>query len=35
MNVDSGVDAYFFRGVKSDCNGYVHYKIDMGYLELL
>ena len=21
MNADGGVDAYFFRAVKSDCNG--------------
>ena len=23
MNIDGGVDAYFFRANKSDCNGYV------------
>ena len=35
MNVDGGVDAYFFRAIKSDCNGYVRFKIDTDYFELL
>ena len=34
MNVDGGVDAYFLRADKSDCNGYVLSEIDTDYLEL-
>jgi hypothetical protein len=28
VRMKDGVDAYFFRVVKSDCNGYVQPKID-------
>ena len=29
--MEDGVDAYFFRAVKSDCNGYYLLAIDIRY----
>jgi len=32
---EDGVDANFFKVVKSDCNGYVQSRIDMAYPMLI
>ena len=35
VEMKDGVDASFFKVVKSDCNGYVQSRIDMAYPMLI